>query len=61
MAKRQQKIICRCFVPDEKGSYRRLEELTPEERAELGQRLVQRMGRALEEHYSTHPDDYARL
>lgn len=61
MAKRQE-LRCRGWVPDGTGGWRSVEEdLTPEERAELGQKLVQRMGRALEEHYSTHPEDYARL
>ena len=54
-------ITCRGFVPDGRGGYRRVEEMTPEERADFGQRLVQRMGQALNDHYSSHPEDYMTL
>jgi len=54
-------IKCRGFVPDGNGEYRRVEDMTPEERAELGRRLIQRMGQALNEHYSAHPEDYKTL
>ena len=59
---RNQKIICRGFVPDGAGGYRSVEnDLTPEERRELGARIVQRMGRALNDHYSAHPEEYRRV
>ena len=62
MAKRQQKIICRGWVPDGAGGWRSVEEdLTPEERAELGRNLVLRMGQALNDHFSAHPEEYERL
>ena len=60
MAK-QAKIICRGYVPDGAGSYRRVEDLTPAERAALGQQLAERMGRAMNEHYTQRPDEYRRL
>lgn len=56
-----QRIQCRGFVPDENGEYRCVEDMTPEERAELGRRLIRRMGQALNEHYSAHPEDYKTL
>ena len=60
MAKRA-KIVCRGFVPDGAGGYRRVEDPTPAERAELGRTLAEQMGRALNDHYSQHPEDYERL
>ena len=58
----KQKIICRGWVPDGAGGWRSVEEdLTPEERADLGRKLVQRMGQALNDHFSAHPDEYRRL
>ena len=60
MAKRA-KIICRGFVPDGAGGYYRVEDLTPAERAELGRELADRLGRAMNDHYSQHPEDYRNL
>ncbi len=60
MAKRAT-IVCRGFVPDGAGSYRRVEDLTPAERAELGCALADRMGRAINDHFSQHPEDYERI
>ena len=61
MAKRQE-IRCCGWVPDATGCWRSVEDdLTPEERAEFGRQLVQRMGRALNDHFSAHPEEYERL
>ena len=54
-------IRCRGFVFDGAGEYRCVEDLSPEERAELGRELAERMGRALNDHYSQHPEDYKRI
>lgn len=61
MAKRQE-IRCRGWVPDGAGGWRSVEDdLTPEERAEFGRQLVQRMGRALNDHFSACPEEYERI
>lgn len=60
MAKGQE-IICEGFVPDGKGGYRRLEELSPEEKAAFSKSVTERMGRVFEEYFSRHPEVYARL
>ena len=60
MAKRA-KIVCRGFLPDGAGGYRRVEDLTPAERAELGRALADCIGRAINDHFSQHPDEYRRL
>jgi hypothetical protein len=49
------------FVPDGAGGYRPLEDMTPEERRDFGTRLAQRMGKALNDYYSVHPAEYARI
>ena len=62
MAGKGQKIKCRGWVPDGNGGWRSVEnDLTPEERKQLGDWIVQTMGRALNDHYSAHPEDYARI
>ena len=55
------KIVCRGFVPDGAGGYQRVEDLTPAERAEFGRALADRMGLAINDHYSQHPEDYGRI
>ena len=55
-------LKCRGFVSDGNGGYRSGEnDLTPEERKDLGARIVSRMGRALNDHYSAHPEEYRTL
>ena len=62
MARKQQKIICRGWVPDGKGGYRSVEnDLTQEERDELGRKIIQAMGKAMNDYYSNHLEEYARL
>ena len=62
MARKQKKLICRGWVPDGKGGYRSVEnDLTQEERDELGRWIIQTMGKAMNDYYSNHPEEYARL
>lgn len=49
------------FVPDGAGGYRPVESMTPEERRDFGTRLAQRIGKALNDYYSVHPAEYARI
>jgi len=49
------------FVPDGDGGYRSVESMTPEERRDFGTRLAQRIGKALNDYYSVHPAEYARI
>lgn len=65
MAKRPKKIKikikCRGYIPDGKGGWRSIEELTPQERKAYSAKLIETMGRALNEHFSEHPEEYARI
>lgn len=49
------------FVPDGNGGYRSVESMSPEERKEFGQLLTQRMGAALNDYFSAHPEEYAKI
>lgn len=48
-------ITCRGFVGD-----RPVDDMTAEERAELGARLTARMGRATEDRFTAAPEEYAK-
>lgn len=48
-------ITCRGFVGG-----RPVEDMTAEERAELGARLTARMGRAMEDRFTAAPEEYAK-
>ena len=56
MSKQQQYTIGRVFVGD-----RPIETLTPQEREAFRRRTVKRMGDSLNEHFSRHPEEYARI
>ena len=61
MAKRQE-IRCRGWVPDGTGCWRSVEDdLTPVELAKLGRQLTDRMGRAMNDHYTQRPEDYRNI
>lgn len=49
-------ITCRGFVGG-----RPVEDMTTEERAELGARLTARMGRATEDRFTAAPEEYAKV
>ena len=61
MAGRNQKIVCRGFVPDGNGGYRPLEELSPEEKAKFSRSVTDRMGRVFEDYFGRHPEVYAKF
>lgn len=48
-------ITCRGFIGG-----RPVEDMTAEERAELGARLTTRMGRAMEDRFTAAPEEYAK-
>ena len=52
-------ITVRGWVPQPDGSYRQLEELSEEERAEFRKKLAQRVGDACNRYYSAHPEEIA--
>lgn len=54
-------IRCRGFVPDGNGSYRPLEDLSPQERGVLAQQFTEKMGRVFNDYFSRHPEVYARF
>ena len=56
MSKQQQYAIGKVFVGD-----RPIETLTPQEREAFRRRTVKRMGDSLNEHFSRHPEEYARI
>jgi len=56
MAKRKDILDFRIYVGG-----RPLEELTAEERAAFGDRAAERMGRALNDYFSRHIDEYAAI
>ena len=58
MARKDKPITIRLFVPDGNGGYINREDLTPEQKSDFGRKLVNRMGEALNYHFSTHPDAY---
>ena len=49
----------RLFIQSGDG-YRRFEELTADEQAAFGAQCVQRMGAALQDHFSANPASYER-
>lgn len=56
MGRKSNKIEVRLFIPDESGGYRLFEELNPEERAAFSKKSAQRMGKEINDWYSTHPE-----
>ena len=53
---KQQYTVGRVFVGD-----RPIETLTPQEREAFCRRTVKRMGDSLNNHFSRHPEEYARV
>lgn len=58
MPRKHNTITVRLFVPDGNGGYINHEDLTREQQKAFGKILVNRMGEALNYHFSAHPDSY---
>lgn len=58
MPRKQNRITVRLFIPDGNGGYINHDDLTPEQQKAFGQMLINRMGEALNYHFSAHPDSY---
>lgn len=58
---RGQQIKCRGFIPDGNGGYRPVESLSPDEKREFAQKLADRMGAALNDYFSQHPEVYEKF
>lgn len=56
MAKKQEILDFEIFVGD-----RPLDDLTPQEREDFANRVVERMGNALNNYYSCHPQEWITL
>lgn len=56
-----QKITCRSWVPDGKGGHRLYDELSAEEKDAFGEKLVGRMGKAINDYASIHPEAIPRI
>lgn len=61
MARKSQKITVEGYVPNGSGGYTRVEDLSPEERKQFSQWMVDRMGHAFQDYFSTHPEEYAKF
>ncbi|MBQ6163951.1 MAG: hypothetical protein IJK23_05705 [Clostridia bacterium] len=60
MAKKNNELTVRGFVPDGNGGLRSYEELSEEEKDAFGKKIVERMGRVLNDYFSIHPEAYAK-
>lgn len=59
--RKSREITVRGFVPDGNGGYRPYEELSAEEKKAFGEKLVQRMGDAINQYASVHPEAIPRI
>lgn len=57
MKVKSNEIRCIHHVPDGRGGYRLLNELTAEERSAWARSRAERMGEAVNAYYSAHPDE----
>jgi len=60
MAKKNNELTVRGFVPDGNGGYRPYEDLTEAEKDAFGKRIVEKMGRVINDYFSQHPEAYER-
>lgn len=56
MPRNEKPFSYRFFVGD-----RPLDELTTEEQKEFGEKVTQRMGNALNDYFSQHPEEYKKI
>ena len=54
-------VVARGWVPQGDGTYKNLEDLTPEERKAFGDKLAERIGRTVNRYYSAHPEEIPRF
>lgn len=61
MARGDGEITCQFFIGQADGSYKPYTELSEQERAAFGKRLVARMGEAINNYYAGRPEEAAKL